>query len=522
MVEFIQQHAGSVMGVLNGFDRVRIRGTLRWLCYPDGLAKHLAVFGVLLKDFKGYVHRITTGLREATELMLQTVGRRPVQYVASSATDKEALARQIAAEDGIREGLIAVLSSVELCRSFTIGWDAPRRHLELRSALRKCLHYYHYWIDPEWGFMHARFQTWFPFTIHVCLNGREWLARQMDRAGLSYQRQENCFTWLSDPQRAQRLMDRQLRMNWKHKLDRLVPQVHPLFGKLFDTCPTGYYWSVDESEWASDVIFRSPAALARLYPLLIQHGMQHLGSREVMRFLGRRVPLKGGVNAHFEGEVSTDLRPRPEGVRIKHRLNRNSIKMYDKQGSVLRVETTLNDSRDLRVYRSPEGRPQAPKGWRILRKAVSDIHRRAQLCQAANERYLDSMAAVRATTPLGDLAAKLCRPGRWKGQRVRALNPLGDQDAALLAAVNRGEFSIQGFRNGDLRAVLYGTPPSTPQERRRQSAAITRKLRLLRGHGLIRKVQGTHRYQLSAKGRIAITALLAARAANTSKLTNAA
>jgi hypothetical protein len=510
------------MGTLNGFDRVRIRGTLRWLCYADGLGKHLSKVGILLKDFKGYVHRITTGLRQATEQMLEQAGRRPVHYIASTATSKEQVARKIAAEDGIREGLIAVLSSLEVCRSFEVGWDARRRHLELRTAPRKCLHYYHYWIHPEWGFMHARLETWFPFTIHVCFNGREWLARQMDRAGLPYHRRENCFTWISDLGRAQRLMDRQCAVNWRGMLDRLVPRVHPLFRTMFATCPTGYYWSVDESEWATDVIFRSPRLLAELYPRLIQHGMLHLGSREVMRFLGRRVPAQGGVNGHFEGEVSTDLRQRPEGIRIKHRLNRNSIKMYDKQGSVLRVETSLYDSRDMRVYRSREGDSGGPKAWRVLRKAVCDVPRRAAICQAANDRYLESMASVSCTTALGTLAAKLCRPVRWNGQPVRALNPLAEGDATLLEAVSRGEFSIQGFRNRDLCALLYRSRPSDPQERRRQSAAVTRKLRLLRGHGLIHKIPKTHRYQLSPAGRSAIAALLAARAADTTKLTNAA
>lgn len=522
MNQFIRQHARDVIGILNGFDRVRIRGTLRWLCYPEGLAKHLATFSVLLTDFKGYVCRITTALQRATERMLEQAGRRPIRYLASTAIDKEAVAREIAAEDGVQEGLIGVLSCVEPCRSFRIGWDSERRLLKLQGAFRKCRHYYHYWIDPEWGFMHARFQTWFPFTVHVCLNGREWLARQMDQAGVCYHRRENCFTWISDVQQAQRLMDRQLRVNWKRKLDGLVPQVHPLFSTLFDTCPTGYYWSVDESEWASDVMFRSPAALAGLYPRLIRHGMEHLGSREVMRFLGRRVPAGGGINSCFQGEVVTDLRQRPEGVRIKHRLNRNSIKMYDKQGSVLRIETTLNDSRDMQIYRSAEGQPNGPKRWRILRKAVADVQRRGKICQAANERYLDALAAVEAGATLGALAVKLCRPGRWKGRRVRALNPLAEEDGALLTAVNRGEFNIQGFRNRDLRGILYGTGSCSLQERRRQSAAITRKLRLLRGHGLIRKVQGTHRYQLSTTGRTTIIALLAARAADTNKLTNAA
>ena len=522
MNSFIQQHTDSVMGTLSGFDRVRVRGTMRWLCYPDGLGKHLSKVGVLLKDFGKYVDRITTGLRQATEQMLQRAGRRPVRYLPSAATSKEEMARKIAAEDGIREGLIGVLSSVELCRSFEIGWDGRRRYLELRSAPRKCLHYYHYMIHPEWGFMHVRLQTWFPFTVHVCFNGREWLARQMDRVGLQYHRRENCFTWLSDAPRAQRLMNRQCAVNWRGTLDRLVPQVHPLFRTLFATCPTGYYWSVDESEWATDVMFRSSRALAELYPRLIQHGMQHLGSREVMRFLGRRVPAQGGVHGRFEGEVSTDLRQRPEGIRIKHRLNRNSIKMYDKQGSVLRVETSIYDSSDMRVFRSGEGEPGGPKQWRVLRKAVCDVPRRAVICQAANERYLESMASVNATTALGTLAAKLCRPAQWNGQRVRALNPLAGDDAALLEAVSRGEFSMQGFRNRDLCALLNRTRSSDPQERRRQSAAVTRKLRLLRGHGLIHKVPKTHRYQLSPVGRIAITALLAARAADTTKLTSAA
>jgi hypothetical protein len=279
---------------------------------------------------------------------------------------------------------------------------------------------------------------------------------------------------------------------------------------------------MDESEWATDVMFRSAARLAAVYPRLIRHGVEHLGSREVMRFLGRKVPAHGGVYGTFAGEVTTDLRSRPEGMRIKHRLNRNSIKMYDKQGSVLRVETSIYDARDLRVYRPSESDPQGPKAWRIMRKAVADAHRLAQFCQAANDRYLESMATVEDKTVLGDLTDKLCRPTRWKGRRVRALNPLSVEDAALLEAVNRGEFTIQGVRNRELRAVLYGQAPTDKRELRRQSAAVTRKLGLLRAHGLVRKVSKTHRYQVSTAGRIAITALLSARAADTASLINAA
>jgi hypothetical protein len=247
----------------------------------------------------------------------------------------------------------------------------------------------------------------------------------------------------------------------------------------------------------------------------------HLGSRDVLRFLGRRVPAQGGVNGHFAGEVVSDLRQRPEGLRIKHRVNANSIKMYDKQGSVLRIETTLNNPADLRVFRRKEGDQRGPKDWRVLRRSVADAHRRAQVCQAANERYLESLAAAETPTPLGELTAGLCQPVRWNQQRVRALNPLAPDDAALLEAVSRGEFLMNGFRNRDLRARLYGQTDDL-QTRRRQSAAVTRKLRMLRAHGLLRKVPRTHRYLLTRTGQHCVTALLAARAADTAKLTQAA
>jgi hypothetical protein len=358
--------------------------------------------------------------------------------------------------------------------------------------------------------------------MHVCLNGREWLAQQMDKEKISYVRQDNCFTRVANLKRAQKLLDQQLRVRWPAFLNRIVHQVHPAHGVIFRRHPTEYYWSAEESEWASDVMFDSVPSLAALYPRLIRHGIEHLGSPDVMRFLGRKLPSHGGVNGHFTGEVVSDLKVRPEGLRIKHRLNRNSIKMYDKQGSVLRVETTINDTSDLRVYRRKEGDARGPKSWRRLRKGVADLRRRAQISQAANERYLETMAAVEETQELGQLAARLCRPVQWQGKRVRALNPLAEDDAKLLTSISRGEFTINGFRNRDLRPLLYGSGATSGQEVRRQSSAITRKLRLLRAHGLITKVPKTHRYILTAQGAIAITALLAARHADAAKLSRLA
>ena len=475
---------------------------------------------VPLTRFKDYVCETTKRLREATEALAQRAGRR-VRYVASSTLSKEDLVRQMAADQGRDEGLLAVLSCVEPCRSYELHRNRDTKHLDLRNSPLKCLHYYFYFQHPQLGFLHARLQTWFPFTMHVCLNEREWLARQMDRAGSDYLRQDNCFVELADVARAQRLLDRQLKTDWPRLLDRIARQVFPLLPKILGDYPVPYYWSADQSEWATDVMFRSRAALAALYPRLVLHGMTHLGSNDVLRFLGRKTAASGRFG-RLTAEVHSDLRQRVEGTRLKHFVNQNSIKMYDKQGRVLRIETTINSPREMKTYRPKEGDEGGPKSWRYLRQGVADMARRAEISQAANERYLQSLATVDETTPLEQLAGPLCRPVTWKGQRVRALNPLAKDDAALLQAVNRGEFLLHGFRNRDLVSLLYSSRRAPHEEQRRRSAAVTRKLRLLRAHRLIKKVPHTHRYQLTEHGRTIITALLAAQQANTSQLLKAA
>lgn len=517
MQRFIQKHASDVIGTLSGFDRMRFRGTLRWLSNTKGMRSFLWAAKVLLKDFKDYVTGITDQIRGATLRLAESQGR-PVVYLSSSTVRKEDEARKIAQRDGVQEGLICVLACVEPCFSYHVGRDRQAQRLELRGERLKCLHQYFYFQDPQFGFMHVRLQTWFPFTIHVCLNGREWLARQMDAEGLGYRRRENCFVELADPARAQTLAAGQLKTPWKAAFQRLLRGIHPTHAEVFREHPMEYYWSLEESEWATDVLFRSPEALAAIYPRLLRHGLQHFSSAEVMRFLGRKVPTHGGVNGNFQGEVLSDLRQRPEGMRIKHRVNHNSLKMYDKQGSVLRVETTINDVRDMKVYRRQEGDARGPQQWRRLRKGVADLQRRAKISQAANERYLDALAAVEADQPLGRLAEAVCRPTEWKGKRVRALQPWSPADASLLEAVSRPEFALNGFRNRDLRALLFGPAAVALEEARRQSGKVTRQLRLLRAHGLIAKVPQTHRYQVTVHGRELLTGLLAARQASAQQL----
>src|SRR6185295_17043040 len=104
--------------------------------------------------------------------------------------------------------------------------------------------------------MHVRVQTWLPFNLHVYINGREWLGRQMEAAGIGYQRRDNCFISISDVTAAQALSDQQVRFRWRPALDRLARAANPAVEEVLRPYQVSYYWSIDESEWATDLMFR--------------------------------------------------------------------------------------------------------------------------------------------------------------------------------------------------------------------------------------------------------------------------
>jgi hypothetical protein len=550
MRTFLDKFRHVVRGVLNGLDRVFFRGTLRTISYHEGLEGYFRANRILYKDFAAHCSSLTARLKEASLRQAKELGRE-IRYLNSGNHCKEEIAREIAARDHIKKGLICVLSSIDPCMSVQVTKNFRTKRLEVNFRQRKCVHLYHYQIHPIFGFMHARIQTWFPFTVYVCINGREWLARQMDQVGLHYRQRDNTFTWLEDIAQTQALFDQQLQANWFQLLGDLARTLNPVHEDMFAKYPARHFWSVIDSEWATDVMFRSRAAVQEIYPRLIPYAVKTFGSAEVLRFLGQPVPASGQVPHRWRHEVVTNLTERVEGIRLKHWLNGNSLKIYDKLSN-LRVETTIREPGEFKVYRTAEGDPEGPEKLRPLRLGVADLHRRAQVCQAANERYLEALAAVHDTTPLRQQTDTLCQPAtapvrpsrsktrhhldssvvptvdtarpaqqpsKPKPRRVRALNPLAPQDARLLEAVSRHEFILNGLRNRDLRRLLYGEDPEDPAEQRRRSARVTRQIRLLRAHQLIYKKTGTHLYLVSEHGRRAITAVLAARNADTERLT---
>jgi len=498
---FIQKYHKKVTGILSGFDRLVLKGSIRFLSYTAGMMNFLYDMGVLLKDFGEYVQRTTEQLRVASYEVAQCRDR-PNIYLQSPKRSKELLAKQIMHKDKITDGLICLLRCVEPCISYKIRRDRNTKKLILEPKQRRCLHIYHYWVDPVFGFMSARIQTWLPFTIYICLNGREWLARQMDGVGMKYKRIDNCFTWLEDVGAAQRLMDEQLESQWVAEMDLIALKLNPAHDEIFQQYELNYYWSVHQSEWASDIMFKSPKALSEIYPQLVGGAMSNFCAPDVMRFLGRK------PHGNFKGEVISDYKKRVEGIRVKHRVGANSVKMYDKGGQNLRLETTINNAKDFKVFRPLEGNPQSSHDWREMRRGIADIKRRAQVSQASNERYANALASLNTDSPINKLVDPVCCPIIWNGRRMRALRPWSEEDQSLIQIISRGEFAVNGFRNRDLFRHLFPDATLQPEEKRHASARITRKLRLLRAHSIIRKVPKTHRYVFTKKGREIATAIL--------------
>lgn len=526
MMTFLQRLGDLVLGMLCGFDRLVFRGKLCPLYAPEGMNIYLGANKVLRKDFEKHAHRVTQEVLQAS-LMDQAKASSRFRYLASTNIDKDEVARGFAAKHQVGEGLVCVLQCVEPCWSYTLDsqeTENGNKVLTVQGKQRKCSHLYHYFIDPQFGWMYVRLQTWFPFEMQVYVNGREWLSRTMDKEKLRYQRGDNKILWVEDWQRAQQLLDEQLRTNWPTVLDAWRQQVHPLHPGHLGKMPLLYNWTVCQSEWATDVAFAARAELERWLPLWQRQALNY-DSSEILRFFGRT----GRVCGNSPLAVETEWKRFYEGLRLKHWVNSNSLKLYDYL-NVARVETTINDAAFFKVYRASQADPEGPKNWRIMRRSVADLHRRAEVSQKVNERYLEGMSVVKETRPVKELVEPLCarvsepgqkasaNPGKRPQRKVRALNPWSKEDAALLVAINDPKWMVSGIRNRDLVAILYPATTSDDQEKRRRSSRVTRLLRLLRAHGLLQKVPKTHRYQVSEKARTTIAALLAAGNANPAEL----
>jgi hypothetical protein len=492
--QFITKHRDQINGTLCCFDRILFKGHLP-LGWPGAMERLLADQGLRIKDLGAFVNRHSQRIKQHARAMAQRC-RRPYIHL-SGPIRKEDHVQAIIERDRITQGLVCVLAAVEACSSFKLAYGEGRPRLV--SARRKCLCLYFYFVDREFGLMHVRITSWFPLMIQVCLNGHAWLARRLDRHHIAYRQADNAFLSIDDPRRAQRLADRLVRKNWPRVLTAFARRVNPLMGTLLRGLD--YYWVTQQAEYATDVMFERPAALAGLYDALLKHATARFSAEDVMTFLGRK------LSGHFAGDVGTDYKTRWPGVRVRHRMKENGIKMYNKHGSVLRIETTINRPGEFKVRRRASRAGRRRLDWFPMTKGVANLYRYAEVGRAANARYLNALAVVHDPAPAHQHMHALAEPVRRRQRPYRGFNPASRHDVRLFAAVMRGEHLLHGFANRDIRGQLFPTA-ADPEENRRSGARVSRLLKRLHVHGLIAKIPHTRRWRVTRRGHALITTVL--------------
>jgi len=485
---FLERHASTIAGSVSCFDRVIFKGYLKHLSHPCGMMKFLASRGVLLKDFDRFVRKHTDRIVLSAKEMCRQQGR-SYAYLNSYHIDKDAMARQIAASQDIREGLVCCLSVVERTNTFRMvgGKGAPK----LVSAMRPCLCLYFYLIDRQFGFVHVRLASWFPFTLQVYMNGHQWLQRRLDAEGIDYELCENYFLSVAEPETVQRISDQFAHLNLQGILSRFAGQVNPLLRDLL--YGYSYYWVTDQAEYATDVLFGDPADLEALCPELLRHAVLEFSAEDIMTFLGR------DIRATATGDPITTCSRRRPGARVKHRVGRNWIKMYDKATTVLRIETVINDPYQFKVRRrgTKAGRPTL--GWFPLCKSVAYLYRYAEVAAAANRRYLDALAPVPQPRQIREQLHELTHTVEHNGRGYGGFNPAHAETIALFLEVMKGEHILGRFRNGSVAQALFG-PTDEPVQKRRHAARAARRVRKLHLRGYVARIPRTRAWAVTAKG----------------------
>jgi len=492
--QFTTKHQARITGTISCFDRLLFKGHLP-LGWADAMERFIGRQGLRIKDFGNFVNRSSDRIKQHAKDMAERAGR-PYLYL-DGPIRKEDRVQAMLRRDPVIQGLVCILAAVEACQSFKLAYGEGRPRIV--PARRKCLCLYFYFLDREFGLMHVRIATWFPFPVQVCLNGHDWLARQMDRHGISYRQIDNAFVSIDDATRAQRMADRFVKRNWPRILSALARRVNPLMNNLLRGMD--YYWVTQQAEYATDVMFTNPAALKGLYDQLLTHATCRFSAEDVMTFLGRK------LDGNFAGDVGNNCRKRWPGARVRHRMKENGIKMYDKHGCVLRVETTINRPYEFKVRRRGVRKGKSVIDWFPMAKGVANLYRYAEVSLAANRRYLNALAAVDDPTAARQQIQSLANPVRHKGRSSRGFNPASAQDIQLFAAVMRGEHLLHGFCNRDVRQRLVA-PTRQAEHPRRASAMVSRLLKRLHAHGLIAKVPRSRRWRVTQKGHALMSACL--------------
>lgn len=410
-----------------------------------------------------------------------------IEFIKNHSIRKTSLIAEKIKERGDHPGLVHILSAMESCPSYMPWHNKETGSTFLRGKTGKCLHYYLYFIDEVLGLCHVRVPTWAPFTLQLYFNGHGYLANAMYKADIGYSQLDNSFTSIDDIKKAQQLAD-----------DMEGKELHVIFDKLAHLCcPIAeglgerYHWSIMQAEYATDIIFKRQADLKPVYESLVYQAIHTVKPDKVATFLGRK------LTGNYQDEVGNDFSTRIEGTRIKHMMGSCNIKMYDKFGLVLRIETTVNDVSFFKHYRKVEHRDgSVTTKYAPMKKGIYNLPPLREAMMAANARYIGFLSALDDTSTGIDELDRIGQRVKKQNRSWRGLNFFLKTEARLLQVIAAGEFIINGITNKGIREKI-------PNLHCGQVSRLMKRLRVL---GIIKKVAKGYKYYLTCRGKKIITA----------------
>jgi hypothetical protein len=485
MQQFTERHAEKIRGVLSCLDRIVITGTIPKICFAEGMTAYLYQQGIRIFDYPQWANGLREEIRTNAEKIASKNGLE-IEFIRKNTFRKEDRIKKILGKRGDAPGMVHIFSAMEPCSSYKPWHDKKTHKTFLKPDSGKCLHYYFYFIVADLGLCYLRVPTWAPFRLQFYCNGHNVLASQLRRRGLSFTLLDNALSEIEDWEKAQNLADTFSPEQLHRHLDRISRELCPVIRHF----PALYHWSLMQVEYATDIVFHRQKDLAPLYEELVRTAIHSVKPEQVATFLGRR------LSELFQDELGNDFHTRIEGTRLKHHMGKVAIKMYDKFALILRIETTTNDVSFFKHHRTVEQTRQmklAP-----VKKSIYSLPTLIGILSAANARYLQFISAIEDPTFSLRQLEKISRPASDTQRTYRGFNLFHGEDLDLFLAINRGEFNIHGFQNRDLHTHLDSRSPQQ----------ISRIIKRLRKHGLIKRVARTYRYYLTSLGRrVTLTAL---------------
>ena len=481
-----ERYRERLLGVLSCYDRILVTGTLPGACYARGMTSFLCSRGIRIFDYARFAEPLRECIRTRAQEACAAAGIE-IEHINKPHIKKEEVVAKVLARRGDHPGLVHVISAMEGCESYRPWHNKRTGETYLKPDSGKCLHYYFYFIDEQLGLCYLRVPTWCPFRLQFYCNGHSWLARKLTAAGIEYTLADNAFTRIADFTRAQALADAMRPDELHRRLDRYAKRFCPVtevFGQ-------DYHWSVMQAEYSTDLVFRSGTLLKVLYEQLSRQAVLAVKAEQVAHFLGKK------ITPQLAQEIGSRFSTRIEGTCIKHRLGKVSIKMYDKFGCVLRLETTTNDVSFFKHHRKVEHRDgRASREVAPLKKTIYSLTDLREILLGCNRRYLEFLSALEDTSSGQRDLARLTQPQREGERIIKGLNFFERSEQQLLRALQRLEFNIHGMRRADLKPFVSGLSDSR----------LSRQLHRLRSIGLIKRVTRSYRYYLTRLGRAAIAA----------------